>query len=155
MTTQMPGCSTIGRPNDRSIGLAHTPADIERVVLFLYPTIIIVFARLFNRTAIRGSDITALGLSYAGVVLVFVGQPNGYTSGDNVVFGVALDGHDRSGSGCLARHPRLPRTERSQRVDSAYVVSGGRMLQAGKREVRSRSGHGEDILMPSNDLVND
>ncbi len=52
------------------IGLSYIPASLERLILFLYPTFVVLLSRLLHGTALTRSGAVALALSYGGVVLV-------------------------------------------------------------------------------------
>ena len=52
------------------VGLSYIPASLERLILFLYPTFVVVLSRLLHGTSLTRSGMAALALSYAGVVLV-------------------------------------------------------------------------------------
>lgn len=53
------------------LGLQYITAALERLVLFLYPTfVVLISASLYGR-AIAGRDVAALALSYTGIALVF------------------------------------------------------------------------------------
>lgn len=54
------------------LGLQYISAGLERVILFLYPTFVIVFSALVYRRKITWRVGLALALSYAGMLLVFV-----------------------------------------------------------------------------------
>jgi drug/metabolite transporter (DMT)-like permease len=53
------------------MGLQYVTAALERLMLYLYPTIVIVLSAAFFRQRITGRIVVALLLSYAGIVLVF------------------------------------------------------------------------------------
>ncbi|QJR14864.1 DMT family transporter [Usitatibacter palustris] len=53
------------------IGLQYITAALERLVLFLYPTLVMLLAALIYKRPITRRDLFALGLSYLGIVLVF------------------------------------------------------------------------------------
>jgi drug/metabolite transporter (DMT)-like permease len=72
-------------------GLQYISAGLERLILFLYPTLVVVFSWLLLRRPIKTSETIALVLSYAGIGLVFwqqvsVSQP-GLWLGAGLVFG--------------------------------------------------------------------
>ena len=72
-------------------GLEYISAGLERLILFLYPTLVVTFSFLFLGRPIRFKEMAALILSYAGIGLVFyrqvsVGQP-GMMLGAGLVFG--------------------------------------------------------------------
>ena len=52
------------------LGLAHISAALERVILFVYPTIVVLFAAWRERRAPSRSTWGALLLCYAGIALV-------------------------------------------------------------------------------------
>jgi drug/metabolite transporter (DMT)-like permease len=55
-------------------GLQYISAGLERVILFLYPTFVIVFSAVLYRRPISIRQLIALILSYAGLVLIFIAQ---------------------------------------------------------------------------------
>lgn len=56
------------------LGLQYISAGLERVILFLYPTFVVVFSALLHKRKITGRVLLALLLSYAGMVLAFAGN---------------------------------------------------------------------------------
>ncbi|MDD2722412.1 MAG: DMT family transporter [Methylovulum sp.] len=56
------------------LGLQTISAGLERVILFLYPTFVVLFSALFHRRKITWRAGLALALSYAGMLLVFLEQ---------------------------------------------------------------------------------
>jgi len=75
-------------------GLEYISAGLERLILFLYPTLVIVFSCLFLRRPIKRKEILALVLSYLGITLVFyrqvsINQPE-ILLGASLVFGSTL-----------------------------------------------------------------
>ena len=55
-------------------GLAYIPAGLERLILFLYPTLVVLFSALFYRRPVTIREKLALTMSYLGIVVVFL-QP--------------------------------------------------------------------------------
>ncbi|MGR8980943.1 MAG: DMT family transporter [Gammaproteobacteria bacterium] len=53
-------------------GLEFISAGLERVILFLYPTFVILFSALFYRRKITAPVVFALVLSYSGTVVAFI-----------------------------------------------------------------------------------
>jgi drug/metabolite transporter (DMT)-like permease len=53
-------------------GLQYISASLERLILFLYPTMVVLFTAALQRRAINRHQTLALALSYAGMILVFV-----------------------------------------------------------------------------------
>lgn len=52
-------------------GLQYIPAGLERLILFLYPTFVVLFTAAIQRRGITRHQALALALSYAGMILVF------------------------------------------------------------------------------------
>lgn len=76
------------------IGLTYISASLERLIVFLYPTLVILLGALFLRKRITPPVIAALVLSYVGIFLVFVkdltmDQPH-LLIGSGLVFGSTL-----------------------------------------------------------------
>jgi drug/metabolite transporter (DMT)-like permease len=54
------------------LGLQTISAGLERLIIFSYPTFVVLFSALYYRRALTASIIIALGLSYIGILLVFI-----------------------------------------------------------------------------------
>jgi drug/metabolite transporter (DMT)-like permease len=54
------------------IGLQYIPAALERLILFIYPTFVVLLAAVVYRKPIRQSLVIALGLCYGGILFVFL-----------------------------------------------------------------------------------
>lgn len=67
------------------LGLQYITAALERLVLFLYPTFVVLISAAFYGRAIAGRDIAALALSYLGIALVFANDLA--TRQENVLLG--------------------------------------------------------------------
>lgn len=52
-------------------GLQLISAGLERLIIFLYPTLVVMFSALFLGKSITRGQIVALGISYLGMFLVF------------------------------------------------------------------------------------
>ena len=55
-------------------GLAYISAGLERLILFLYPTFVVLISALFFRQRVKRRQAAALMLSYAGMLLVYLEQ---------------------------------------------------------------------------------
>ncbi len=55
-------------------GLQFVSAGVERLILFTYPTIVLVISALFLHKKIKRYQVFALFITYAGVVLAFVAE---------------------------------------------------------------------------------
>jgi drug/metabolite transporter (DMT)-like permease len=54
------------------LGLLYITAGLERLILFLYPTMTVILSAIIYKHAIGKKIIMAMALSYAGIVLVFL-----------------------------------------------------------------------------------
>jgi drug/metabolite transporter (DMT)-like permease len=83
------------------LGLLYVTAGLERLILFLYPTLTVILSALIYKRPIGRKVLAALALSYAGIVLVFfhdIGLSENNTAlnradvilGSLLVFGSAL-----------------------------------------------------------------
>ena len=56
------------------VGLQYISASLERLVLFVYPTITTIFAAIYFKRKINGSKTTAIILTYIGIGIAFFGK---------------------------------------------------------------------------------
>jgi drug/metabolite transporter (DMT)-like permease len=52
-------------------GLEHITAGLERLILFVYPTIVVLLSAFFLRKKITKTILFALGLTYLGIAIIF------------------------------------------------------------------------------------
>ena len=71
------------------LGLQYISAGLERLILFLYPTMTVILSALIYKRAIGRKVIAAMVLSYAGILLVFL-HDVGISQGKGVLLGAAL-----------------------------------------------------------------
>ncbi|HLP98953.1 MAG TPA: DMT family transporter [Sideroxyarcus sp.] len=71
------------------LGLQYITAGLERLILFLYPTMTVILAALIFKRRITAKMIAAMALSYAGIALVFL-HDVGVGKEDAVLIGAAL-----------------------------------------------------------------
>jgi drug/metabolite transporter (DMT)-like permease len=72
-------------------GLAYITASLERLILYLNPTLVLLFGWLAYGRRIRGGQLLGMAISYAGVMLVFghelqIGQSRAAAWGTLLVF---------------------------------------------------------------------
>ena len=67
------------------LGLQYITAALERLVLFLYPTFVVLISAALYGRVITGRDVAALALSYTGIALVLANDLA--TRQENVVLG--------------------------------------------------------------------
>ncbi|MCX7218640.1 DMT family transporter [Undibacterium sp.] len=70
------------------MGLQYITAGLERLILFLTPSFVLLISAVFLKRKVRGIEWAALSLSYMGIVLVFVHDLK--FGGEQVLFGSAL-----------------------------------------------------------------
>lgn len=70
------------------LGLQHITAGLERLILYLNPTVVLLLSAVFLAKRIGRLDVAALALSYGGIVLVFWHDVR--LAGDNVALGSTL-----------------------------------------------------------------
>lgn len=75
-------------------GMEFISASLERLILFMYPTLTVFLAALFFKTPITQKTAMAIGISYLGMMLVFGGNQHEESAhlvlGSVLVFGGAL-----------------------------------------------------------------
>lgn len=69
-------------------GLQYISAGLERLILFLYPTMVVLLSAAIFKRPIGRREILALILSYAGIALVFMHDANGNQTG--IAWGAGL-----------------------------------------------------------------
>jgi drug/metabolite transporter (DMT)-like permease len=78
------------------VGLLYITAALERLVLFLYPTMVLLLSAALARRSITRRDVLALLVSYAGIIVVFwydldvTGNTRAVLTGGALVFGSAF-----------------------------------------------------------------
>ncbi len=70
------------------LGLNYIKAGLERIILFLYPTIVVFLARLFFKEKITKIQVMAIGITYVGVLITFWDELE--ISGDKTLWGAFL-----------------------------------------------------------------
>ena len=71
------------------LGLQYISAGLERLILFLYPTMTVILAAFIYKRPIGRKVLLAMALSYAGIALVFL-HDVGMKQGGSVVLGATL-----------------------------------------------------------------
>lgn len=67
------------------LGLQYIKAGLERIILFVYPTLVIIIGRIFLKQKITAKQIIAILITYVGIVITFWGELQ--TTGNNVFLG--------------------------------------------------------------------
>ncbi|MFL5730374.1 MAG: DMT family transporter [Cytophagaceae bacterium] len=75
-------------------GLRFISAGLERLILFVYPTLVVVLSAIFFKKKIGGKEYLALSLTYIGIAVVFLGDLNLHQKdlwlGAGLIFGSAF-----------------------------------------------------------------
>lgn len=76
-------------------GLKYVSASMERLILFIYPTLVVILSALFLKKKISGAQVAAILLTYSGMVLAFydkvkIGDAGNTLFGGNLIFVSAL-----------------------------------------------------------------
>lgn len=77
------------------LGLQYITASLERLILFVYPTLVVLISAIIYRKKITQQQLIALGLTYFGIALAFIdktvaGQSTNLNLGAVLVFASAL-----------------------------------------------------------------
>jgi len=78
------------------LGLQYISAGLERLILFLQPTMVVLLSAFFFKTRVRRHHVISIALSYGGIALVFAANlnlaqdPHAITLGSSLVFLSAL-----------------------------------------------------------------
>ena len=70
-------------------GLKYISASLERLILFTYPTIVLLIGVFFYKEKITRHQIAALVLAYIGISIVFLGNDDSSITFDNLLLGSA------------------------------------------------------------------
>jgi drug/metabolite transporter (DMT)-like permease len=70
------------------LGLQYTSASLERLILYLNPTLVLILSRILYKKPIHPIRMLAMFISYAGVLVVFGHELK--LAGENVILGAAL-----------------------------------------------------------------
>lgn len=65
-------------------GLQYIPAGMERLVLFVYPTIVVFISRYFFDKPVTRNHIIAIGITYLGIGVAFIGKAEMGNAADTV-----------------------------------------------------------------------
>ncbi|GIL22028.1 MAG: permease [Bacteroidota bacterium] len=61
------------------LGLQYVTAGIERLILFIYPTLVLLMSSVFFKERIKPIQWVALVITYAGLLIAFVGEVDWHT----------------------------------------------------------------------------
>jgi drug/metabolite transporter (DMT)-like permease len=72
------------------IGLQYVSASLERIILFLYPTLTVLMTAALQRQRISRRTILAIVLSYGGTIMVMLGEGTAALHANGALYGSAL-----------------------------------------------------------------
>lgn len=72
------------------LGLQFVPAGIGRLIMFLYPTLVVILSAVFLSKRPGRRELAALAITYAGIALVVSNQLGGAAGDPAFVFGALL-----------------------------------------------------------------
>lgn len=112
-------------------GLQYISAGLGRLILYLYPTLVLLLSSLFLKQPIHARHLVSLGLSYGGIALVFNTEvkPDGESAlvvlGSALVFGgaVAYAGYLIAGSRMVLKLGSMRFTAYASITASVFVVA--------------------------------
>jgi len=67
------------------LGLQYIKAGLERIILFIYPTLVLLISRIFLKEKISTKQIIAILITYFGVIVTFSGELQ--YNGDHILLG--------------------------------------------------------------------
>lgn len=70
-------------------GLQYITAGLERIILFIYPTLVVIFSRVFLKKKISKNGLLALGITYLGIIII-AAEPRVFEAPDFVRGGVLI-----------------------------------------------------------------
>lgn len=68
------------------IGLKYVSAGIERLILFIYPTLVLLMSSLIFKEKIKPGQWLAVLVTYVGLAIAFIGEANFNSNGNNNFF---------------------------------------------------------------------
>lgn len=72
------------------IGLQYVPAGVGRLIMFLYPTLVVILSAVFLKKHPSARELAALAITYSGIALVLSSQISGDPENRLFVFGALL-----------------------------------------------------------------
>lgn len=72
------------------LGLQYISAGLERLILFLYPTFVVLLNAAFFRQPVRPVQRWALAITYAGLMVAYIGELDFHEQNTNFVLGSVL-----------------------------------------------------------------
>jgi drug/metabolite transporter (DMT)-like permease len=72
------------------LGLQYVSAGLGRLIMFLYPTLVVILSAVFLAKPATRREIAALAITYAGIALVLANQLSAAPEGRLILFGALL-----------------------------------------------------------------
>jgi len=71
-------------------GLQYITASLERLILFVYPTMVLILSRIMYKTPITRQQVLAIIITYSGIVVAFSGGIQTSAGNTNIALGTVL-----------------------------------------------------------------
>ncbi|MGL1889507.1 MAG: DMT family transporter [Reichenbachiella sp.] len=71
------------------LGLMYIKASLERIILFIYPTLVLLISWVFLKRKVTKNQVVAILITYVGVIFIFVQDPD-LGRGNNIGVGAGL-----------------------------------------------------------------
>ena len=69
------------------VGLRYVSAGIERLILFIYPTFVVIISAIWFKVQVTKRQIGALIITYSGLLIAYVSEAHVYSLGSDFFFG--------------------------------------------------------------------
>lgn len=69
------------------VGLQFISAGIERLILFIYPTFVVLISAIWFKDKVSRRQVAALVITYVGLLIAFISEANINVSGNDFYFG--------------------------------------------------------------------
>ena len=129
------------------IGLQYVGAGVGRLILFLYPTLVLLLSLLFLHKKPTRRQLVALFLTYAGIALVVSSQVHGGAEGRLFLLGARWSSPRRSLRGVSRRGQRA---HQARRLDALHrLFDDGRHAAGARPVLHPRAGLGAASCRPA------
>lgn len=69
------------------VGLLYVSAGIERLILFIYPTFVVIISAIWFKIPITKRQVSALIMTYSGLLVAYISEAHVYTISSDFFFG--------------------------------------------------------------------
>ena len=72
------------------LGLQHIKASLERIILFVYPTLVLIINAVFFKSPIKKEQVIAILITYGGIIITFSEELAQTSEGQQIILGGIL-----------------------------------------------------------------